>query len=99
MHYVYHAVAHQRVIHIVEAHCSKVVSTHATEFKLISRVFGHLHILEMCGRFPDNPKKRAALVLLFCTLFVLLRGHRVRVVLLRQGARGPNAHENEGAHY
>jgi hypothetical protein len=91
---VHDTVAHQGVIHVVEAHRPEVVAAHATEFKVIPLVLGHLHILKAFGRFPNNSEQGALLALLVLRQFVL-RCPCVRVDVLRQGAQGTNAHENE----
>jgi hypothetical protein len=69
----------------VEAHCPKIVSAHATEFKVIPLVFGCLHILETLGRFSDSLEKGALPNPLVRCQFLIFMGHAVRVVILRQG--------------
>jgi hypothetical protein len=91
---VHETVAHQSVIHVVEAHCPKVVSAHATEFKAISLVLGHLHILKALGRFPNNSEKGALFALLVLRQFVL-HCRCVWVDILRQCAQETNVHESE----
>src|SRR5437764_9191069 len=54
---VHDAVAHERVIHIVEAHRPKVVSADATELKAIPLAFGDFHVLEALSPLPDSLKK------------------------------------------
>src|SRR6185503_11453848 len=49
-------------------------------------------------RVPDNFEKGARLALLVRRQFLMLRCQRVRVAILRQGAQGTNAHENESDH-
>ena len=53
----------------MKTHCPPVVSTYATEFKLISRVFGFFHILKAFGRLPDNSEEGACLAVLVRRLF------------------------------
>jgi hypothetical protein len=81
----------------VETHGPKVVSTHATEFKAISFVLGHLHILKAFGRFPNTSEKGALFDVLILRRFAL-RGYGVRVDILRQCAQETNVHESERDH-
>jgi hypothetical protein len=76
----------------VEAHCPKVVTADATEFKAIPFVLGHSHILEPFGGLPNTSEKGALLVLL--RLFVL-RCRRMRVGFLRHCSQEADIHESE----
>jgi hypothetical protein len=81
----------------METHCPKVVSAHTTEFKAISFVLGHLHILKAFGRFP-NPSEKGALFALLILRRFALRCHGVRVDILRQCAQETDVHESERDH-
>lgn len=64
---------HQCVIYVVETHCPKIVSAHATEFKMITVVLGCPNILKPLGGSPNTSEKGALLVL----VAFVFRGRRV----------------------
>src|SRR5438045_8966238 len=63
------AVAHQRVIYIMETHGAEIVSADAAELQPVSGGFGGPHSLRARRRFPHRPDQGA-------TLALLLRGNR-----------------------
>ena len=60
---VHDPVAHQRVIHVVETYCLKVVAAHDTDFEVLTLVLRSPHILQPLGGSPNTPEKGALLVL------------------------------------
>ena len=54
----------------MEAHCSNVVSLHATEYQGVVLTFRLLYILEALGRFTDGFDQGPSPLLLFWRLYV-----------------------------
>src|SRR5215467_9991482 len=86
------AAVHQVSVYVVEPHCPGVGAAHAAELKGIPLRLSHGHVLESLGRFPDNSQKVSRIVLLIQRRFVLWFW-RMRMAILRQGARRAHVHE------
>src|SRR4051812_34938158 len=56
---------------VVKAHCPKVVSAHAAEFKVVPLILGDVHILETLRRLPNHLDEFALPALLFRRHFLL----------------------------
>src|SRR5712664_2611003 len=74
----------------MQPHGSRVGPAYAAECKDIALGLGLPYILEAFGRVPNNVEKGALLALLIRRQFL-----GMRVAILRQGAQGTNAHQND----
>src|SRR5206468_1030340 len=80
----------------MEPHGRRVIAGYTAKLKGVSFRFSHRDVLEPFGRVPHYANKSTRLSALICVEFFLLSRSRVRVVLVREGARRSDVHEREG---